>query len=72
MIDIPLKAGDNTIKFYNNNDWAPDIDCIRIYDINMREMYVDNITDEEVFSYKYLIIKGHVTDVINTTNISVI
>lgn len=71
MIDIPLKAGYNTIKFYNSNDWAPDIDCIRIYDIYMRKIYVDNITDEEIFSYKYLIIKGHVTDVINATSISV-
>ena len=71
MVDIPLKAGDNTIRFYNSNDWAPDIDCIRIVDIHMREIYIDNVSDEEMISYKYLIIKGHVTDTFNTADISV-
>lgn len=30
-ITLDLKAGKNTIHFYNNVGWAPDIDCIKIY-----------------------------------------
>ncbi len=28
---IELKAGKNTLYFYNNTGWAPDIDCVKIY-----------------------------------------
>lgn len=40
MIDVPLTAGNNTIRFYNNDAWAPDIDFIKVCNIYMRTIYI--------------------------------
>lgn len=59
-VDILLEQGNNTIKFFNDDGWAPDIDYIEIVSVEAPEILITNINNRETITYPYLILKGEV------------